>query len=150
SPHGFLLSGGTFTTLEVPGSGYTQLQGINTTGQIVGSTFSFPTSRGFLFSGGSFTFLSPSGSNSNAFGINDSGTVVGSFGNHGALWRDGSLTTFDRPGAGLTEALGINSSGAIVGDYSASASGGSFLLSDSVFTEIAVPGASETEVFGIN
>jgi len=36
APHGFLYSGGTFTTLDVPGSLLTQAFGINDSGEIVG------------------------------------------------------------------------------------------------------------------
>jgi hypothetical protein len=53
---GFLLSGGKYTTLDVPGAFYTQPNGINDAGQIVGFFFEGGFSNhGFLLSGGRYT-----------------------------------------------------------------------------------------------
>jgi len=131
--HGFLESGGVFTTFVVPGEnfGNTAARGINDPGQIVG-TFNdltlaplpWPvgnTPRGFLFSGGVFTTIDvPGASESFAYGINAAGQIVGTFvdatGAHGFLRNTGGVfTTIDVPGATHSEAWGINATGQIVG-----------------------------------
>jgi probable HAF family extracellular repeat protein len=79
--------------------------------------------HGFLDTGGSFTTIDvPGAVFTNAYGINDSGQIVGRFGDatgnfHGFLDTDGSFTTIDVPGAMMTNAYGINDSGQIVGQY---------------------------------
>jgi probable HAF family extracellular repeat protein len=57
--HGFLYSGGTYTTLDDPlGSYGTRAYGINDLGQIVGSyTDSNNKTHGFIYSGGTYTTL---------------------------------------------------------------------------------------------
>jgi hypothetical protein len=78
---------------------------------------------GFIDNGGSFTTLSI-GSQTLAFGINNSGDVVGRYqdsaGFHGFLYSGANYTTLDFPGgaSGTTTAQGINASGQIVGSYS--------------------------------
>src|SRR5947207_10340307 len=76
-----------FTTIDDPSTNFdTEAEGINGSGQIVGSFFR-PTSRGpvfhgFVLSGGSFTtFDEPLaiGGDTKAFGINDTGQIVGSY-----------------------------------------------------------------------
>src|SRR6266849_2362906 len=63
--HGFLYSGGTFTTLDDPlGTGGTSARGINDAGQIVGEYFVAGSAHAhsFLYSGGNFaTLAEPSG-----------------------------------------------------------------------------------------
>ncbi|TMJ80734.1 MAG: hypothetical protein E6G76_26320 [Alphaproteobacteria bacterium] len=129
--HGFLLSGGSFITIDDPaatgpGSG-TFVQGINDARQIVGSYIDARGSHGFLLSGGTFTTLNDplATDGTQALGINDSGQIVGEYddatGHHGFLHnlKDGTFTTLDVPGAfaGTTFALGINDAGQIVGEY---------------------------------
>ena len=120
--HGFLLSGGNYTTLDPPGSRETQPRGVNVSSQIVGDYFDASGEHGFLLSGGSYTTLDVPGSNRTAaWGINDSGQIVGSYtdasGEHGFLLSGGSYTTLDPPGSTTTRAFGINDSGHIVGQY---------------------------------
>ena len=50
SGHGFLLTGGTYTTLDVPGSIFTAANGINDQGQVVGWTNSSGQNQVFLWS----------------------------------------------------------------------------------------------------
>ena len=60
--HGFLLSGGAFTTIDGPGSVETFAAGINASGQIVGGYFDNDGfGHGFLLSGGVFTTIDPPG-----------------------------------------------------------------------------------------
>jgi hypothetical protein len=90
-----------------------------------------------------------------AFGINDSGIIVGYYGNatgeHGYLYDGVNFTPIDVPSASYTYALGINDSGIIVGYYiDASWRYHGYLYDGVNFTPIDVPGASYTVAFGIN
>lgn len=75
--HGFLFSGGTYTTLNDPlAPTFTEVFGINGAGQIVGD---YVPGGGFLLSGGTYTTLNPPGSVSTiAEDINNKGQIVGS------------------------------------------------------------------------
>jgi uncharacterized membrane protein len=80
--HGFLLSKGVFTTIDVPGASGTVAFGINPGGDIVGffAVGSGSTSQlhGFLLSKGVFTTIDvPGMSETLAFGINPQGDIVG-------------------------------------------------------------------------
>jgi probable HAF family extracellular repeat protein len=70
-----------FTTLDVPGSSSTRLcsaNGINATGQIVGSYEDAAGRHSFLLAQGSFTRLdAPGAASTYAYGINGSGQIVG-------------------------------------------------------------------------
>ncbi len=133
--HGFLFSGGRYTTIDVPGAFATQASGINDSSQVVGTFVDPPylsedwvsipgASHGFLLSGGAFTMIEPNGAfESGASGINDARQIVGWFsdavGTHGFLLAHGRFTTIDVPGAtaGTTNAYGINATGQIVGSF---------------------------------
>jgi probable HAF family extracellular repeat protein len=87
-----LYSGGSFTTIDVPGSNsHTIASGINDSGQIVGYFFDTRgVEHGFVDTSGSFTTIDvPGAQSTTAYGINDSGQIVGSFSNgpggHGFL-----------------------------------------------------------------
>jgi probable HAF family extracellular repeat protein len=117
--HGFLYSGGSFTTIDVPGAttGTTVAFGINDASEVVGSFYDGAGSHGFLYSGGSFTAIDVPGL-AVAFGINDVGQIVGSTssGSHSFLLNtDGTFTQIDAPDAFITVAQGINTIGQIVG-----------------------------------
>ena len=65
----------TFTTIDVPGAGLTQVQGINSFGDLVGTYGSSSNSAGhsFIYSGGILTLFDyPNAYSTQAFGINDS------------------------------------------------------------------------------
>jgi probable HAF family extracellular repeat protein len=151
--HDFLLSGGNFITLNLPGSP----SGLNDSGQIVGTTkppYLGGPRHGYLFSGGSTTMFDvPGAFGTFASGINGSGQVVGSyFGSsrfspsHGYLLSGSQYTTLDAPGAFSTELFGINAAGQIVGG----SSNGAFLLTGGRYITLAVPGAIGTSPVGIN
>src|ERR1700745_4192444 len=56
--HGFLLSGGSYNTLDAPlGQQYTIASGINGAGQIVGVYFSHTGLHGFLYNKGAYTTI---------------------------------------------------------------------------------------------
>ena len=85
--HGYLYSGGKFTTIDVPFSVAkdTACYGINNSGEIVGLWDDAATTHGFLLSGGQYTTLddpnagTASGQGSQAFGVNDFGQIVGPY-----------------------------------------------------------------------
>jgi uncharacterized membrane protein len=97
--HGFLLSGGLYTTIDFPGSGGSSpnganndLRGINDPGQIVGQYIdSAGTWHGFLFDGKSATTVDvPNAAGTYPYAINNAGQIVGHFvdsagGGHGFL-----------------------------------------------------------------
>ena len=80
--HGFVRAAdGTVTTVDVPGSPYTQLMGINTRGDIVGF-YQDPADfvlKGFVLRGGQFEPIVPPGASfgSYPYRITDDGRVVG-------------------------------------------------------------------------
>ncbi len=83
--HGFVLSGHTTTTLDVPGAlngtygAGTQATGINLLGQVVGIYVDTDgATHGFVWSCGKYTYLdTPNAVNTTTFGINALGQVVG-------------------------------------------------------------------------
>ena len=128
--HGFLLVGGTFTTLDVPGAsvpGYTRAYGINNSGQIVGYFFvNGVGDHGFLYSGGVFTQIDFPGAYgaTQVFGINDLGWIVGTGAAGAFVDVGGSFSTLAVPGgARSTTPLGINHQGKVVGLYFGTADG---------------------------
>ena len=162
--HGFLATGGSFTTIDVPGNNIalTDARGINATGQIVGyfrdssSYFRDSSSRdrGFLATGGSFTTIDvPGPTNTYAFGVNDTGQILGSFlyatgGPHGFLATGGSFTTIDVPGSLGTNASGINNAGQIVGDFNDGITYHGFLATGGSFDTIDVPQCLRNQCHG--
>src|SRR5689334_15981413 len=97
------------------------------------------------------TFDFPNSSFNRAFGINDTGQIVGSYSiteEQGYLYSRGSFSSIDVPGSGITNALGINNSGQIVGDYFNATGPHGFLLSGGIFTALNVPGGINTHAIG--
>jgi uncharacterized membrane protein len=108
--HGFLYSGGSWTTLDNPAataSGHpTVASGINDSGQIVGHYADASwNAHGVLYSGGSYTnFDDPSATNNTiATGINATGQIVGQYTDASSLWQsflfggDSSNLTLNAP-----------------------------------------------------
>jgi probable HAF family extracellular repeat protein len=128
--HGFLLSGGTYTTFDYPGAVFTVPNAINNNGEIDGFYGDIAgVYHGFSLSGGSYTSLDPPGSMSTeAYGINDAGDVVGVYCRttecatnfdtfQGFVLSGGTYKTISIPGATETAAVEINNAGSIVGTY---------------------------------
>ena len=113
--------------------------------------------RGFLLDRGRFTRIDvPGAAQTQAFGINARGVVVGEYTDsagkvHGFRWDRGRFTTVDIPGAALTSVADINSGGQMVGVY-ADPTGAvhGFLLDGRDLLTVDVPGVAVTFPFGIN
>lgn len=97
-------------------------------------------------------FAFPGAANTQLFGINNSGSVIGHSDNGAFLYANGNFTSISVPGADATVALGINDLGQIVGYYLLHDSWQThgFLFSSSMFTTIDIPGTGWTELTGIN
>lgn len=161
----FLKMGGSFATLDVPGSYWGTswhpygAYSISNNG-LVAISSTGGDHQGYVYSISAGTYApvpSPASARSAyVLGINDAGNVSGFFGNSsgtysGYTYSSGTLTTFSVPGAANTFAFGINNSGQIAGFYS---DGGGvnhgFLYSAGSFITIDVPGARYTQPFGVN
>jgi hypothetical protein len=167
SVQGYLLSGGTYTEIQVPFAGATSTlpQDINDSNEIIGiwEAGSNPI-QSFVLSGGVYTALAgyPGATETQAIANNNKGEIAGYYADssgiyHGFLLSGGTYTSIDVPGAVGTYAFGINDSDEIVGYYCTTSecltdyTGESgFLLSGGVFTTINVPTADSTELSNIN
>ena len=159
--HGFLLTGGGYVPIDVPGAASTQANGINNAGTIVGySTTGGGATTGFERTlGGSFSgVIVPASTGTNAWGINGAGTVSGYYidgtGIHGFVDSGGTFTLLNDPNgtAGSTTVYGINSDGTVVGSYIAGGTPNGFIWSSgSGYTSLDDPlGTSGTILSGIN
>lgn len=123
--------------------------------------------QGFLLKDGIVTILSfPGATDTYAWGINESGTVVGNWdtgyfdndGNfiltayHGFIYKDGVMTQFDLPGAVDTVLAGINARGDLVGAYDTGITepGHGFIYSKGKAVVFDVPNALQTQINAIN
>src|SRR5215813_8945190 len=118
---GFLMAGGpkavagnaaSFTTIDVPGAGFTIAIDINFNGQIVGRYNDATGTHGYLLSKGSFTTIDFPGAPSYALGLNWQADIVGVYfegsKQHGYLFSGGVFIAIDFPGSASSEANGIN------------------------------------------
>ena len=125
--HGFTynLRYGTFRPVRIPTTAdAVTATGINDNGDISGFYVHGTTTRGFLIHHGQFHTLSfGAETNTQALGVNNDGTVVGSYlgasgTTHGFGWSHRHLTRLDAPhSTGTTLVNGLNNQGQIVGFY---------------------------------
>ncbi len=129
--YGFTDTGGIFTTVDAPETGFNQLLGLNDNGEVAGYSSTDSTGatlqRAFTEQGGTFSYLDgflPSGAENNqATGVNNSGEFSGFFlTNSGAdsagfLLNGSTLTSIEFPGSTFTQAFGLNNEGQVVGTY---------------------------------
>jgi hypothetical protein len=163
--HGWELSGGTFTTIDVPFNGATATiaDGINDSDEIAGCwNGSGSAQHGFTLIGTTYTsFDYPGAIQSCAWSLNNNGDIVGywvdtSNVEHGFLLSGGTYTSIDPPGSFGTIATGINDAAEIVGEYcpTSPACGvdnlQGFLLSKGSYTAFTIPGAVGTGLSAIN
>jgi uncharacterized membrane protein len=161
--HGFLLSGGYYTTIDYPGATFTFLFGINDVGQIVGSAAgrSGELKRGFVYEIATQTFTDfafPGAERTQAYGLNNAGDVVGSYEvlhqqlvPRGFVFSGGTYSSLNVPASGSTELTGINDDGEIVGfaTFDRGLVVESAVYFDGEFTKIGLP-ASVVYANGIN
>ena len=163
--HGFLLSGGTYTSINFPGAMSTFAGGIGPQGDIAGD-YSLtsavdccaPGTHGYLLNGGNFVTIDVPGSVfSYANEISPTGEIVGAYFNGtplGYVLSSGAYITIDArtqfPGTTFTNALGINPQGDVVGRYVLGGVSHGYQWSGGQFTTIDVPGAIFTGAAAIN
>jgi uncharacterized membrane protein len=153
----FYFKGTTNYLLSIPGASSSAINGINATGEMVGS-YRDTKVHGFLYDGKTITTLdAPSATFTEANGINKSGAIVGDYYDlsdvqHGFLYQKGKFTNIDYPGnGGETVAYGINSTGEVVGYYFLNDVIHGFLRNASgVYSSIDFPSAEDTYPGGIN
>jgi probable HAF family extracellular repeat protein len=150
----------TFNTIDVPGAVATNVDGINTNGDMVGGySDSTGDGHGFLYANGIFTFFDyPGQYRTYPWGINDSGVISGSAwaddGSNiiGFLYAGSSFSTIQVPGKAGTSVQGINNASTVVGGVGAGleATQG-FALAGTKFRNITPPGTyTSVHATGIN
>ena len=119
--HGVLETGGTFTVYDFPGQ-ETDGRAINASGQIVGIYNNGPGTpdTGYLKIAETYTAINfPGAQHTYAFGINDAGTITGTYvaadGLHGFIRAGGTFSAINFPGATQTFVGGINNQDKAVG-----------------------------------
>lgn len=152
---GFLLSGGTFTPINVTGDTVTIAYGINNDPQIVGYFNDANGTHGFLVNlpnllTGNFTPIDfPFSTATTAYGVNNHGEIVGSY--QDANHQSHSYLR----GAGIRQlpfgdaAFAINDNGWIVG-LLPEQDGFLWKKNATAFTTIHFPDSENTSVYGIN
>jgi hypothetical protein len=166
----FLYSGGTFSTINFPGStpGSTTVTAINGGGQYVGFyTDSSSVAHGFISVGGAlqtFDSSQPGLAGTVLNGISNNGNLVGLGPAGGFLFSKGTFTPVSAPPGNapppvvgsFTFPNGVNKAGDVVGTVLtegtpvANNQFDGFLLRNGQYSTIDFPGARGTEVFGIN
>ena len=159
---GFVRNGTTYTALAVGGAQNTYAFGIDATGQtVVGAsddTSGRATGFRFSFSTGTFDSISvPSAVSTYAYGLNNSGTIAGTYADgsakaHGFTLSGAGYATVDVPGAQQTYVLGLNNLGDLVGKYvdSLSNTRGFVRLGSGNFWTFDITGAGGTFATAIN
>ena len=160
--HGYTDIGGTFTTVDQPGTVFNQALGINAGNTTVGYSSATDVTGltgevAYSQSGGVFTDLVlPSNMNSQAVGVNNAGDIVGFYQPTlstalGFLDVSGTITTVDPFSSPFAQALGINNAGEIVGFWTDPlGNSNGFVDISGVTTTFDVTGASSTVVNGLN
>lgn len=164
--HGWELSGGKFSTIDVPFAGATATgaNGINDSGEIAGGwDGSGVTQHGFTLIGTTYTsFDYPGAVATWAWSLNNNGDIVGYWVDnsnelHGFVLSGGTYTSLDPPGSVWTIPTGINDAGEVVGAYCTTSECienldglQGFLWSGGVFNTFTIAGATGTELSGIN
>lgn len=162
--HGYTDIGGTFKTVDQPGTVFNQALGINNANTTVGYSSATDSSgatgqKAYSQSGGVFTNINsllPSNTDSQATGLNNSGKIVGFYmptasTSIGFLDTSGSISTVDPFSSLFTQALGVNDSGEIVGFYvDGSSVQHGYIDINGVFTSFDPPGSVDTTIAGIN
>ena len=162
--HGFTDIGGTFKTVDQPGTVFNQGLGINASNTTVGYSSAIDPAGmngqvAYSQAGGVFTNINsllPVNQNSQAVGINDAGKIVGFYvpapgESLGFLDVGGVISTIDPFGSTNTQALGISNNGEIVGFYT-DAGGVQHGYTDinGLFSTFDPVGSTNTTINGVN
>jgi len=147
-----------FTTIDVPGAGFTAVLGINGTGEMVGDYGQFVggATHGFSYMNGSFTYFDYPGETVTVpSGINDSGLITGYTGTNpifGFLYDGTTFTTIQDGSDSATYTFGINNAGLIVGGAGTLGATRGFELRGQQFKNISPPPGGWIYVYveGIN
>ena len=147
--HGFILSKGSYTTLDYPGAiGGTFAAGINDAGVVVGSYDNGQIVAGFVYANGTFAQLRYHKSATFPASINKAGDIVGSYSVNntyrGFEWSNGKFKTFAPPHSTGTFPAGINTAGSISGTFYDASGQHGFLLRNGTYGTIDVPGSNNT------
>jgi DNA-binding beta-propeller fold protein YncE/uncharacterized membrane protein len=160
--HALLIRAGKFTPLarkSVLATNYSEAFKINGRGDVVGQYVGDDGfTHGFLLHKGVVTTMDfPGASDTYAFGINKSGTIVGYWdlldptgaviAYHGFIWKNGSFKEMNFPGAADTFISGINARGDLVGVWDAGVTspiGHGFVCSKGYCSSFDVPFAGAT------
>lgn len=143
--------------IKPPGATSSVAEGVNDSGQIVGTYDKNHRGHGFLYDNGTYQTIDyPNAIFTEALGINNNGEIVGVYwdqsgGIHGFMLINGTFSTLDFPGAKSTDLYAVNNQGWVVGNYGMpDGSAGSFLWDGASFTNITYPGSGFTAAFGLN
>ena len=161
--NGFLLSEGTFRTVDFPGAVSTALRGLNNRGDVSGSYSVVDLDAdefGFIIphrgSAISFKLPDPAATGIAVGGINDLGQLVGYYTDAtstlvGFLRQpSGQFVSVTVPGAVSTQVYGINDCGIVVGLYGDGSTAHGFYGRPGNLHNFDVPGAGATFAQGIN
>jgi uncharacterized membrane protein len=146
-----------FTKIDFPGATYTNGNGINARGDIVGRYDDVNgVGHGYLLRKGVFSTIDfPHASLTGPRAINARGDIAGRFQfedgiDHGFLLHDGQFTQIDFPNTSTTTPRGINNAGDVTGNYPNPNCGdceSGFILKDGVFQDIHIPGGFTSDVW---
>lgn len=150
---GFLYTGGTYTTIDVPGSVQTNIWGINNRGKVSGDYADNVNGSTYLFTyknGVNKNIDVPGVSFDQIFGINNRGEIVGTEvpaggGVQGILYSHGTVTPITDPNvdsADYTIPFGINDKGEIVGYAYGNDGYQGFLDKNGIFSVVSDPGVT--------
>jgi probable HAF family extracellular repeat protein len=148
--HGFLLSGGTYTTIDRDGQN-TSLAGINDMGQVVGSS-----DTGFVYNlqTQKFREVEYPGTKMGTYptSINNAGTIAGYFlhrDNRGFDLIGSTYSEIAPPGATISYVNGVSGSGKLVG-FELRPNYFNFAYVQGKYHKLNIPSAPEALVYGIN
>jgi hypothetical protein len=135
-----------FTSIDYPGAAHTMLYGINNAGRIIGDFYDrLGNEKAFLTDGYTYTSIDnpDHGGNTYAFGINDSGHILGYY-EKGYFLKIGNRYENLSDYHGTTDYTGINNSGQLAGYFENSGGGyRGFVKTGAGYTEIVHPDADE-------
>jgi hypothetical protein len=149
SLHGFVLMQGKFSSIDVPGAQWTDVDWVNARGDVVGAYNAGNGNRGFLLSKRQFTTIDYAGlANTVATGISDQGEIVGvgsdNAGNFiGFLLKNGRFSPVDIPGSSIVfQEPTMLETGPIVGGFVDNIGSHGYLLVGQTFQAIDCPNAT--------